>query len=240
MFTHHRGRLAEVHSRVLIQWFLLSFMAGNINAGGFLACNRFVTHVTGFATIAGIDFAGGEFRAGLGMLAVPLFFLFGVMVSAYFVDRRLNLGERPRYHYVMGLVTVCLAVVVVAGHFRGFGEFGQALHLRNDFIFMALLCMASGLTNAALTTSTGAFVRITHLTGIMTDLGIGVMRVFAMNRKGEDYFTERLANFYRAGNLISFTVGSFVGAGLYLKIEYLGFLLPMILALYAMTLARES
>lgn len=240
MFRHHKGHLAEITPHVLGQWFLLSFMAGNINAGGFLACSRFVTHVTGFATLAGIDFAGGNIQAGIGMLAVPLFFLFGVMVSAYEIDRKLNEGAKPRYALVMGLVTLCLAAVTLAGHYRFFGVFGEASTLRRDFIFMALLCMASGLTNAAITTSTGAFVRVTHLTGVTTDLGIGVMRVLAMDPNHSDYRTEKMANVYRAGNILSFTAGSFVGAILFLRIDYLGFALPALIALYAMKLAGSS
>jgi uncharacterized membrane protein YoaK (UPF0700 family) len=240
MFRHHRGRLDEVTPRVLFHWFLLSFMAGNLNAGGFLACSRFVTHVTGFATLAGIELASGQARAGIGMLAVPLFFLFGVMVSAYFIDRRLNIGKRPRYGFVMMLVASCLGLVILGGAFRLFGDFDLVFVLKRDFLLMALLCMASGLMNAAITTSSGAFVRITHLTGITTDLGIGVMRVLAMSPGDKHYRMEKLANFYRAGNIFCFTIGSLVGASLFIRIKYLGFLLPFALALYAARLAYGS
>lgn len=240
MFTHHRGQLSEVTPTVLLHWFLLSFMAGNINAGGFLACGRFVTHLTGFATLAGIDFAYGSWAAGAGMLAVPLFFLLGVMISAYGIDQRLGEGKLPRYELVMGLVALCLLIVGVGGTLKLFGDFNGLVHLRRDFFFMALLCMASGLTNAAITTSTGAFVRITHLTGITTDLGIGMMRVLAMDSKHPAYRMEKLANFYRAGNIFSFTFGSLVGAVLFLRFDYLGFMLPTAVAIYAMTLATKK
>lgn len=215
-------------------------MAGNINAGGFLACGRFITHVTGFATLAGIDFASGRIGAGIGMLAVPVFFLFGVMTSAYLIDRRLNRGLPPRYPLVLGLVAACLMLVSLSGYFRLFGEFGEMVHLRKEILFMAVLSIASGLINAAITTSSGAFVRITHLTGITTDLGIGVMRMLAMDPSHAEYKTERLANFYRAGNWISFAIGSFVGASLFLELDYLGFILPTVLALYVMWLAMNT
>lgn len=240
MFTHHQGKLSEVTPTVLLHWFLLSFMAGNINAGGFIACGRFVSHVTGFATLAGVDFAHGEWEVGAGMLAVPAFFLLGVMISAYGIDRRLSEGKRPRYELVMGLVVLCLLVVGVGGTLKLFGDFNGLVHFKRDFFFMALLCMASGLTNAAITTSTGAFVRITHLTGITTDLGIGVVRLLAMNPKHPDYHTEKLANFYRAGNIFSFTLGSLVGAILFFRLDYIGFMLPAAVALYAMTLALRK
>lgn len=240
MFTHHRGRLGEVTPRVLFHWFLLSFIAGNINAGGFLACGRFITHVTGFATLAGVDFANDRVGAGIGMLAVPIFFLFGVMVSAYCIDRRLNSGRRPLYPLVMGFVAACLFFVTLRGHLNLFGGFGEMVHLRKEILFMAILSVASGLMNAAVTTSSGAFVRITHLTGITTDLGIGVMRMLAMDAKHPDYRTEKLANFYRAGNFFFFAIGSYVGAVLFIRVDYLGFLLPGALALYCMWLAAGA
>jgi len=47
----------------LYLWFLLAFQGGALNAGGYLAVHRFVSHVTGFATLAGI--AWGYILIGL-------------------------------------------------------------------------------------------------------------------------------------------------------------------------------
>ena len=71
------------------RWLLLAFMAGTINSGGFLACGRWVTHVTGFATFFGIDLVTGEYKLALSMLIVPMFFLLGSFVSGYLIDVRL-------------------------------------------------------------------------------------------------------------------------------------------------------
>jgi uncharacterized membrane protein YoaK (UPF0700 family) len=240
MFTHHGERLSEVTPRVLFHWFLLSFAAGNINAGGFLACGRFISHVTGTATMAGIDFANGKIGSGFGLLAVPGFFLIGVMISAYCVDRRQNAGLRPRYPLVMGLVAACLFFVAIRGYGNHFGEFGGIIHLRKELIFMAVLSIASGMMNGTITTSSGAFVRVTHMTGNTTDLGLGIVRMTAMKRTDPEYRNEKIANLHRAGCIVSFTAGSLVGAALFLRVDYLGFLLPGALAVYAMVLAIGS
>ncbi len=58
MFNHRMDQLPS--NWVLFHWFLLSFNAGCINAGGFLATGRFVSHVTGFATFFGVDLANRE------------------------------------------------------------------------------------------------------------------------------------------------------------------------------------
>ena len=44
----------------------------------------------------------------------------------------------------------------------------------------ATLCFAMGLQNAMVTRLSGAVVRTTHLTGITTDLGIKLVRIFYM------------------------------------------------------------
>src|SRR5690242_11067703 len=106
MFRHRLSTSRT--SRTHFDWFLLSFLSGSVNAGGFLAAHRFVSHVTGFATLFGVSAANGNLDQALGMLSIPIYFLLGVMVSAYLVDRRENQGRRPHYAIVMSLVALCL------------------------------------------------------------------------------------------------------------------------------------
>src|SRR5665213_3152302 len=57
-------------------WMILAFQGGLLNIGGLLACHSFVSHVTGFATLFGLELNRVHYWAASGMLAVPLFFLF--------------------------------------------------------------------------------------------------------------------------------------------------------------------
>lgn len=233
MFIHNL-RDTTLSKRTLFNWFLLTFLAGNVNAGGFLACGRFVSHVTGFATLAGVDWAQGHYASGVGMTAVPMFFLSGVMFSAYVVHRRNHRGKKYGYSIVMALVTLCLALVTVGGVRDWFSTFGgMSLYMKRDFWLLSLLCMASGLQNAAISTSSGYTVRTTHLTGVTTDFGIGIMRLLDLKRGTEQYAFEMKANILRAGTIFSFMLGSFLGALLFLKVSYFGFALPTALAIYA-------
>src|SRR5262249_20057385 len=84
-----------------LNWFLLSFLAGTINVGGYMACHRFVSHVTGFATLFGAEAVEGNWAEGFGMLSVPLFFIIGTMISAFLVERRIAYGRAPMYARVM-------------------------------------------------------------------------------------------------------------------------------------------
>lgn len=234
MFRHRLQ--AAVSWRTHFDWFLLSFIAGSVNAGGYLAAHRFVSHVTGFATLFGVDAAVGKWDQALGILSVPLFFLIGVMISAYLVDRRANRGQRPRYALVMSLVCLCLIVAAVGGYFNLFGRFGHDPRLSQDYFLLALLCAASGLQNAAVSTASGATVRTTHLTGLTTDLGTGLVRAFFDKKL---YADEMKAIRLRLGTILSFALGSAVGAYCYFKFDYLGFLLPAGLAAFTVFEARR-
>jgi uncharacterized membrane protein YoaK (UPF0700 family) len=93
------------------------------------------------------------------------------------------------------------------------------------------------LQNAALTSATGATIRTTHLTGITTDLGIGLIRAASLDDSDQRRRWEVKANFLRLGTITSFMIGSAVGADLYLVYGYAGFILPAMIALYAMLIA---
>jgi uncharacterized membrane protein YoaK (UPF0700 family) len=216
-------------------WFLLSFQAGMVNVGGFLAAHRFVSHVTGFATHFGVELAGGHLGPALGMLSAPAFFLCGAVLSAFLVDRRRQQDRPPRYATALYTISAVFALTALLGLGGYFGRFGAAPIVEGDYLLLALLCGACGLQNALITSVSGAVVRTTHLTGICTDLGIGlVRRVFAapgsaLRRR------EGFANTLRVGTLLSFAGGSLFGALVFTRAGYAGFFAPMLSSLFVAT-----
>ena len=230
----------ERHPRgLVVKWFLMAFIAGNVNAGGYLACHRFVTHVTGFATLFGIELAQLNYKAAFGMLSVPAYFLSGVMFAAYLTDRKIARGRPPRFDIVMGLVTTLLLLATAGGIFNAFGVFGTAFDLENDYMLLVILCTASGLQNAAITVASAGMMRSTHMTGTTTDLGIGIIRTIFGYRDPEMQRKEFYRTWLRLGMIISFGTGGLVGAFLYIKINYLGFLLPAGVAVYVGNLGHR-
>lgn len=229
----YRHKLDEAPSDIVVlHWFLLSFNGGAINAGGFLATGRFVSHVTGFATLFGVDLMSSQVEAAIGILTVPLFFLAGAFFAGLLIDRPLHLGRRPHYDWVMGLCAACLFLTGF-GEYLGFGKFGDLLDLRSSYLFLALLCMASGLQNATITSSSRGSVRTTHMTGHTTDLGLGLARLTMWDAHKEKYKKERRAIQLRIGSILSFVLGSAVGAFVFLKLGFPGFALPGLIAAYA-------
>jgi uncharacterized membrane protein YoaK (UPF0700 family) len=226
------NRIDQFSRAMTFKWFLMAFVAGNVNAGGYLACHRFVTHVTGFATLFGIDVARGAYADAFGILSVPLFFLLGAAVGGFFTDAAIARGGRARYGIVMGSVSGLLVLAAIFGYFQLFGMFGTVFRLEQDYILLVILCAASGLMNAAITTASSSTMRATHLTGISTDLGIGIVRALFGHSDPQMQKREHKRNWMRAGIIASYGAGGVVAAMLFLRVQYLGFLLPAAVAAY--------
>lgn len=231
MFNH---RFDETPSnRVVWHWFMLSFNGGCINAGGFLATGRFVSHVTGFATLFGVDVASQQIEAALGILSVPIFFLAGAFIAGLLIDRPVHHGKKPHFDWVMSLSAICLFLAAGGGELLLFGGFSETVGLKQSYLLLVLLCLASGLQNGAITSSSGRSVRTTHLTGLTTDLGLGLARILTFDLKSTNLQKEIRANYLRIGSIAAFIVGSAIGAWIFIKLGYKGFVLSGIIALYA-------
>lgn len=206
----------------------MAFQAGLLNIGGFLACHRFVSHVTGFATFVGVEINIRGHNQALGMLSVPLFFLSGAAISGFLVDLPIKTKQRPRYYISFGLIFFLLALVLAGGVAGFFGVFGEPLNLTRDYALLAILCLVCGIQNGTITTASRSVVRTTHLTGITTDLGLGIVRFLNRNKIGAEVEREGRANLMRIGIILSFTLGSVAGGFVFKRMEYWGFIIPVI------------
>lgn len=193
--------------------------------------------MTGFYTLFGQSAACLTWDSAFGLLSIPFYFLMGVMISAFLVERPIHRQEKPHYILVMGLVCICLSLSAVLGNFGFFGKFGET-HLKTEYVLLALLCMASGLQNGAVSIASGHTVRITHMTGNTTDLAIGIVRTWCLEKHTGAHGDEVRAVGLRTGIISAFATGSAVGAVLFIRFHYNGFFLPAGIALY--TLIWES
>ncbi len=209
-------------------WMMLAFQAGVLNIGGFMACHRFVSHVTGFATFFGYELSQTDSSHALGMLIVPLFFLIGAMISGFLVDIRLKLHKKPKYYLSFGIIFFLVLIVFLGGISGRLGVFGQPVNTYADYILLILLCLICGIQNGSITTVSKSIVRTTHLTGITTDLGIGLMRIFNSKKINENMDNEKKATYMRIGIILFFGLGSVVGGFVFHKVQYMGFLIPVI------------
>ncbi|MDI1449878.1 YoaK family protein [Polyangium sp. 6x1] len=203
-------------------WILLALAAGSVNAGAFLACQRFVTHITGLTTQLGIDAGLWELMAEYGV--VVLCFIAGAASSVLALQGRRQRGKQPLHAAPLLFVSLMLAGVAVAGHAGLFGPFGASVEEPSDFLLLSLLSFAMGLQNATVSTATGLAVRTTHVTGPATDLGVQLASSFFT--LGEARRTALQGAMLRAGKIIAFALGAALMVPAVRAAGYLAFLIP--------------
>jgi hypothetical protein len=111
--------------------------------------------------------------ASLGALAA---FLLGAMTTAWLV----NWGLREKLASAYGLPLLLESALLLI-----FGMFGAAISLWSNFfvpLTVLLLCFIMGLQNAVITKISKAEIRTTHVTGLVTDLGIELGKLLYINR----------------------------------------------------------
>ncbi len=146
---------------VLIGGFLLAANAGSVNAVGLLgAHHQALSHMSGPLTVLSNELAGAHWSLALNALVVIAAFFSGCVCSAMVIRQEaLRLGRR--YGAVLILESACLwAAWWLLCRDRYAGECAAAL--------------ACGLQNAMVSNYSGAVVRTTHMTGMVTDLGIAL------------------------------------------------------------------
>jgi len=138
---------------------VLAFIAGNVNVVGFLGLERqAITHVTGTVSMLGAAIASANAPALLHLTALLGAFVLGCLLSGFIVqDSTLELGRR--YGVALALASALLfASVPLLWRGSALGAYAAAC--------------ACGLQNAMVSAYSGAAVRTTHLSGMITDLGI--------------------------------------------------------------------
>jgi uncharacterized membrane protein YoaK (UPF0700 family) len=120
-----------------------------------------------------------------------------------------------------------------------FGMLGWMMPPSPGFVLGAvpLLCFIMGLQNATVTKISGARMRTTHVTGIVTDIGIELGKLVYWNRNrqiGEIVMADREKLRLLLLLLGSFFIGGLIGA---IGFSHLGFLFSLPFALLLLLLA---
>jgi len=155
---------------------ILAFVAGAINAGGYLAVQRYTSHMTGIVSAIADDLATGGFGLAVAGLAALASFVFGAACTALLINWARRRQLRSKYALALLLEAVLLlAFGLVGAHLSSFE------HLLIPTAVL-LLCFVMGLQNAIVTKISRAEIRTTHMTGVITDLGLELGRLFYWNR----------------------------------------------------------
>jgi uncharacterized membrane protein YoaK (UPF0700 family) len=148
----------------------LSWVGGFTNVIALLATGQMVSHMTGMTTWFGQAVVHGEWRSSLFLGFTVLMFFVGAAASAVLTEGARRRGVRSKYILPMLLEVALLVTFMVGLELLHAGRLGDG-HAAVWWM-AATASMAMGLQNATITRISGNVVRTTHLTGVITDLGL--------------------------------------------------------------------
>ncbi|TXI70662.1 MAG: DUF1275 domain-containing protein [Limnohabitans sp.] len=211
---------------------VLAFVAGAINAGGFLAVQQYTSHVTGMVSNVADQLVLGQLDLVVDGVVAVLAFVCGAMTCALLI----NFARRKDLSSEYALPLLLEAALILC-----FGLLGAQLARFETLLVpftVVLLCFIMGLQNAIVTKLSNAVIRTTHMTGIVTDLGIELGKLLYWNRDPHIPLKVRAdrERLKVLGGLLScFLVGGITGA-LGFKFAGYAFTLPIALLLAVMAL----
>src|SRR5687768_13042591 len=202
----------------------LSWIAGYANVVVLLVCGTVVSHATGNTAHVATEAVNRSLSAAMAPVFLLVCFFCGAIASAFMTEGAKRRGWRSKYILpvtVEALLLTLLALALVHHHHV------TPLDGRWWYAITGLGSFAMGLQNATVTEISGAVIRTTHLTGVVTDLGLEGVRFFNFLRdrtRGRRWqragrvlrvsqrhpAAQRLA--LLAGIFASFLFGSFAGA----------------------------
>ena len=212
---------------------ILAFNAGAINAGGFLVVHMYTSHMTGFASMLADNLVLGNMTLVLGALGTVLAFTTGAAVTAVMVNWAHQ--RHVRSEYALPLLAEALLLLV-------FGLMGATLNRQTPFavpLTVLVLAFTMGLQNALVSKISSSQIRTTHMTGIITDIGIELGKLFYWNRTESPLESRVRANQIKLKLLLTllaaFVLGGLVGAA---GFRYVGFIwvVPLAIGLLALSL----
>lgn len=152
----------------------LTWIAGYTNVITFIVCGVVTSHATGNVTHFGQLAGEARWKESLFFAFLILAFFLGAVFSAVLTESARRGGHQSKYILPVMVQAVLLSIFGVG--------IEQHLTLAPEEVFSrywmtGLACFAMGLQNATVTNVSGAVVRTTHLTGVLTDLGIEGVRL---------------------------------------------------------------
>lgn len=206
---HHQGKNRTNKENLQIA-VVLSFVAGMVNVAGFLAFGKLTTNVTGHFAFFIYDISVSKFWEGLIFFLYIFSFLLGSFLSGFLIESAYYKKRINVYLYPTLLECFLLLLVLLLEYF--------SLIKYND-IKACLLLLAMGVQNSFVTRISKSIVRTTHITGLVTDLGIELSQLLFIKNKKDILHIKKLKFNIRLRFYIVcfFFLGGFTSGILYIK-----------------------
>lgn len=217
----------------------LAFVAGATNAGAFLAVGQYTSHMTGIVSTMADSVALQRWTIAATSLGALGAFFWGAATTAILV----NFAQRRSLSSAYALPLLLEAALLLS--FGAFGGQIKAWHSLLAPTTVVLLCFTMGLQNAVITKISRAEIRTTHVTGLVTDLGIEFGKLIYTNRTvrpdQEPVRADRERLRVLSLLLFSFFIGGVLGTVAFQKFGYVSTVpLAAILGLFALVPAVDD
>jgi uncharacterized membrane protein YoaK (UPF0700 family) len=170
MFGVEGLKRSERHNQALAGY--LAGVAGLVNSAGFVLIGSFTSHVTGNVGRLADNLAGSHHGAAVLAASMVGAFFVGAFVASMALESNV-LDRRPHVY-----AALLVGEAALLGAFLVLASTLESNHPRLQDSKALFLCGAMGMQNSLVTRLSGAVVRTTHLTGVVTDLGIETARWF--------------------------------------------------------------
>lgn len=215
MFEHEGAERSDRLNRLAAGY--LALIGGYVNSTGFVLAGRFTSHVTGNIGHAAFDAATGQASAGLHAFGLVASFFAGAFAAHLILANPRLPSVSERYG---------IALLVEAALLGAFAT--------TDSHHTAFLSAAMGIQNSLVTRLSGAIVRTTHLTGVVTDLGIEAARWWYAWLRREPSERPPLAKSALLATIATaFTLGAIAGSAATVTIGHFAVGAPMLALLGA-------
>jgi uncharacterized membrane protein YoaK (UPF0700 family) len=177
----------------------LAFVAGGVNSAGYLGFGYFSANMTGNVSLVSDHVSMGDIDLAVAFLVIVAMFVAGAFAASLFIQ----FGKRRRFGAIYAIALLTEAALLMA---IGVWSVMSATHVSGVRI-VGVISFAMGIQNAASTRISGSKVRTTHVSGIATDIGVGMAQMLESNdAHAAKHTRDRLM-------LHSATIGSFLVGG---------------------------
>lgn len=149
----------------------LSWIAGYTNALTVLLCSQVTSHMTGAVAKFGVEAAHGNWAVAAYVFVLVAAFTLGAFLAGVLLELGRIRGATSIYMLPMAVEAALLLVFTVLVDWYAVGRLPPE---RAQAWLTLLPAFASGLQNATITRISGGVVRTTHVTGVVTDLGLNL------------------------------------------------------------------
>ena len=207
---------------------MLTFVAGALNSVGFVAVAAYTSHMTGLTAQVADHLVLGDTAPVVAGVTAIVAFIGGAATCALVF----NWSRRRRHHARFASVLALQGGLMLL--FGALAQYVEWVYARE--LFIAVIAFTMGLQNAIISKVSDAQIRTTHVTGMVTDIGVELGKLIYLKRPGDpDPVRADVAKLRLHASIVGlFFLGGVVGA---LGFLWLGYPSVVPLALFVLLVA---